>query len=94
MIIDAGQVNAILANLEVVKEEQMSIINELEDVIFVNLAAAWECEAQKKYSEVFVSLRDENLSQINTMIELFNTLLLQVDSGFTEVDLELVSAIS
>lgn len=89
MVLNHEQISTTLSQLHNVLDEQREILADAETVICTNLAAVWECEAQKAYNDAFLSVKDRVLSQINSLIELFSTALAQSHEGLNLVDIDL-----
>lgn len=89
MVLNAGQINDTITKLKNILVEQERILADTEKVVLVDLAGAWECQAQKAYADAFISIKNSLLSQINGLIELFGTAFVQSQNGLYQVDIDI-----
>lgn len=91
MLLNEQQITATISQLNKVLAEQNRILNESKKIVTNDLAVAWEGAAQKAYSEAFVHLETRVLSQINSLIELFNKALIETQKTLKAVDVDLAT---
>ena len=89
MILNYAQINSALSALNKVKNEQLAITSDAENVIVSKLSQAWQCQAQAAFEDAFIVVRDRILKQINSLIELFETAAKQSKEGFYKIDVDL-----
>lgn len=89
MVLNAGQISETITQLQQILAEQQRILTETERIVLHDLAAAWECQAQRAYADAFVSIKNSLLTQINQLIELFGTAFAQSQEGLYQVDVDI-----
>jgi len=89
MILNAAQIAETKNALNNILIEQKRIHAEASNVVNVRLAAAWDSQAQKAYSEVYAAVSNGLLTQIENLIALFSTAFEQSSNGLYQVDIDL-----
>lgn len=89
MNLNKAQIDATIASLKTILGEQERILREAERIVNSELRGAWECEAQRAYMDAFQSVKENTLSRINDLIELFENALTQSMNGTYEVIVDL-----
>ena len=72
--------------LKEVSDEQQRILNETKKVVQSDLVGVWECEAQRAYSDAFLSLEHSTLSQINYLVTTFEKAFQDSQILFADMD--------
>ena len=94
MVLNAAQINDTLTQLNQVLTEQRRILEDTRNVVITELGGCWECKTQTAYADVYVSLENNVLKQINSLIELFGTAFRQSQEGLYQVDVDMASMTS
>jgi hypothetical protein len=89
LILNAQQIQSVLDSLKVAYNEQVRILNDSERIICQELGNVWECQAQVAYRDVFIGIKNNILTQINSLILFFGTALEQSQNGLYQVQLDL-----
>ena len=91
MVLNAGQIDETITKLNNILAEQKRILAETEKVVITDLSGAWECQAQKAYGDVFISIKNSLLTVINGLIELFGAAFVKSQNGLVQVDVDIAS---
>ena len=91
MVLNYAQIEQIMATLDKVLKEQEDILADAQKVICFDLAACWQSQAQRAYSDAFIALKTRVLEQINRLIELFGMALKQSQEGLYQVDIDIAN---
>lgn len=91
MILNYTQIDSAITKLITVKNEQLAITKDAENVVVTQLSAVWESPAQEAYQDAFCAVRDRAFKQINKLIELFALAAEQSNQGLYQVDVDLAT---
>ena len=91
MILNYTQINSAITKLNAVKNEQLEITKDAENVVVTQLSAVWESPAQKAYQDAFCVVRERAFTQINKLIELLGLAADQSKQGLYQVDVDLAT---
>ena len=91
MVLNYSQIEQTMAALNNVLSRQEEILADAQKVICFDLAACWESQAQKAYSDAFIALQTRVLKQINGLIELFGVAFKQSQEGLYKVDIDIAN---
>lgn len=89
MILNAAQIVETQNKLSKVLEEQKSILQQADTIINVRLSGAWECKAQKAYQDAYLNIKNNMLTQINNLIELFGRAFEISQTNLCDVDIDI-----
>ena len=89
LILNRVQIENVLNSLKVAYNEQVRILNDSERIICHELGNVWKCEAQIAYRDVFIGIKNNILTQINSLILFFGTALEQSQNGLYQVQVDL-----